>query len=57
MLRIFHWPSSMIMQMNIEPLSDYLCPDPIRSYNVKLRITSKTKGLPENYNEQCEDVL
>lgn len=46
-----------IMQMNIEPLSGYLCPDPIRSYNVKLRITSKTKGLPVNYNEQYEDVL
>lgn len=46
-----------ITQINIEPLSDYLCPDPIRSYSVKLRITSKTKGLPVNYNERCEDVL
>ena len=27
-------------------------PDPIRSYDVKLRITSKTKGLPVNYEEE-----
>lgn len=47
----------IIVQMNIEPLSDYLCPGPIRSYNVKLRITSKTKGLPVDYNEHYEDVL
>ena len=46
-----------ITQMNIEPLSDYFCPDPIRSYNVKLRITSKKKGLPVNYNEHYEEVL
>ncbi len=46
-----------IIQMYIEPLSDYLCPDPIRSYNVKLRITSKSKGLPPSYNEPYEDIL
>lgn len=45
-----------IMHTNIEPLSDYQSPSPIRSYNVKLRITSKTKGLPVNYSEECEDM-
>jgi hypothetical protein len=49
--------SLTIMQIYIEPLSDYLSPDPIRSYNVKLRITSKSKGLPHSYNEPYEDIL
>jgi hypothetical protein len=46
-----------IAQMFIEPLADYVSPNPIRSYNVKLRITSKTKGQPVNYDEHYEDVL
>ncbi len=35
---------------------DYICPNPIRSYNVKIRITSKTKGLPVNYMENSKNM-
>jgi hypothetical protein len=38
--------SQTIVQVYTEPLSDYLSPDPIRSYNIKLRINSTSKGLP-----------
>jgi hypothetical protein len=46
-----------VMQTYIEPLLDYHCPDPIRSYKIKIRVISKVKGQPVSYNEQCEDVL
>lgn len=52
-----HETPLMIVHTNVELLSEYQCPNPIRSYNIKLRITSKTKGLPVNYNEPFEDVL
>lgn len=45
---------------DIDDNLDYICPNPIRSYNVKLRITSKKKGLPVNYMarnlEQWEEL-
>lgn len=49
---------STIMQMCIEPLhSDYECPDPIRSYKIKVRVISKVKGESASYNEPFEDEL
>jgi hypothetical protein len=45
------------MQLYIEPIDDYQCPDPIRSYKIKVRIVSKVKGEPTNYNEHYEDFL
>lgn len=46
-----------IMQMHIEPLPDYQCPEPTKSYKIKVRVISKIKGLPANYNEHSEDAL
>lgn len=40
-----------ILQVYVEPFSDYQCPDPIRSYKIKIRVISKTKGQPVDYNE------
>lgn len=54
--QIGHAAPLLVKHMNVESLSEYQAPGPIRSYNIKLRITSKKKGLPENYNEQFEDM-
>jgi hypothetical protein len=39
------------MQVYVESSSDYQCPDPIRSYKIKIRVISRIKGQPVNYNE------
>jgi hypothetical protein len=47
-----------IMHMHLEPLlSDYQCPDPIRSYKIKVRVVSKVKGESVSYNEPFKDML
>jgi hypothetical protein len=55
--RVGSMAPTTITQMLIEPLYDYQSPEPIHSYKVKLKITSITKGQPENYNEFPEDFI
>ena len=54
--QIGHTAPLLVKHMNVESLSEYQSPGPIRFYDVKIRISSRTKGLPENYNEQFEDM-
>lgn len=51
LLQAAYESSQTIQQIYFEPFSDYQCPDPIRSYKIKIRVISKTKGQPVNYNE------
>lgn len=41
-----------LTQAYLEPSSDdYQCPAPKRSYKIKVRVISRTKGQPVSYNE------
>lgn len=37
-----------LIEVDVEPCSDYQSPGPVRSYNIKIRVVSKTKGQPVN---------
>ncbi|PJD98278.1 MAG: hypothetical protein CK425_00950 [Parachlamydia sp.] len=41
-----------VKQIHVELISDYDCPDPFRTYKMKIRFVSQTKGRFVNYNKK-----